>query len=388
MKIKNFIDYAKTFNADEHVIAWIENVLPKQKEISTSEAEHIIDYLINTNKRISKMSFATAKKNADAWVKKLQEKAKDIKESKKDTEVVLDFKDGFKIVKLIGKNAYDREGLLMKHCVSSYYGNGKEVYSLRDKKNMPHCTIEKDQQIKGKGNGDIHPKYIDYVVRFLEYTGMDVRDSEMEHLGYINVEQIIKEEPDIVFPELYREKYFLKSKLNKVQNKNSISLWSIFNLFEFNAKMEVKYNFDIKLCISNFIEKIKTQAGGNSATQAGGYCATQAGGNSATQAGGDYATQAGGNYAKQAGGNYALQVAGKNSEHIIGKGGIAVGDIGSIAKGKIGSCIVLCDRDEEYNITNVEAVIIDGKKIKEDTWYHMKDGKIIEKAQHRVNKTI
>lgn len=72
----------------------------------------------------------------------------------------------------------------MKNDYTGYADSGKEIYSLRDADNMPHCTMERDQQIKGKGNGDIHPKYIDYVVRFLEHMDMKVRDSEMEHLGY------------------------------------------------------------------------------------------------------------------------------------------------------------------------------------------------------------
>src|SRR5262249_15447219 len=99
------------------------------------------------------------------------------------------FKDGFKIVQLVGKNAYEREGYLMRHCVASYHGSSKEIYSLRDQDDMPHCTMEKDQQIKGKGNGNIHPKYVGYVVKFLEHAGMTVGDSEMRHLGYINIEK-------------------------------------------------------------------------------------------------------------------------------------------------------------------------------------------------------
>ena len=38
----------------------------------------------------------------------------------------------------------------MSHCVASYYGRDVEIYSLRDKKNLPHCTLEKDNQIKGE----------------------------------------------------------------------------------------------------------------------------------------------------------------------------------------------------------------------------------------------
>ena len=95
-------------------------------------------------------------------------------------------------------------------------------------------------------------------------------------------------------------------------------------------------------------------------------------------AGGNYSMLAGGYNSKLAGGNYSKLAGGDNSMLEIGKGGIAVGDQNSQAKGKIGSCIVLCERDNNYNLTNVKAVIIDGKKIKEDTWYKLENGKFVE----------
>jgi len=38
----------------------------------------------------------------------------------------------------------------MSHCVSSYYGRKVAIYSLRDKNNLPHATIEENNQVKGK----------------------------------------------------------------------------------------------------------------------------------------------------------------------------------------------------------------------------------------------
>ncbi|MEK9694532.1 MAG: PcfJ domain-containing protein, partial [Candidatus Poseidoniales archaeon] len=193
----------------EDKIAWVNTHLGKhEKEITTDEAEHIIDFLASdAAPRVARLSYKDAKIKADAWSKKLQDEAAQIHEAPEDTEVVLDFGDGFKIVKLIGENAFKREGNLMRHCVASYYGKDTEVYSLRDKNNNPHCTIEKDKQIKGKGNGDIHPKYIDYVVRFLEHTGMKVRASEMEHLGYKDMQFCVKKLKN----KLYKERYLHNS---------------------------------------------------------------------------------------------------------------------------------------------------------------------------------
>lgn len=57
------------------------------------------------------------------------------------------------------------------------------------------------------------------------------------------------------------------------------------------------------------------------------------------------------------------------------------------AKGVKGSRIVLADwegnedkywKEEEWTLKGAKMVKIDGKKYKADTWYTMKDGKIVE----------
>jgi len=195
MKNNEIIKYAKAMQVQEDVINWIEThlfaYLEKNKADQT-EVEHIIDYLASDKrpKRLSKMSYEQAKSNTEKWNKALIKKGKNIIEKEDDVELIKDFGDGFKVVKLVGKAAYEREGALMRHCCASYYGLDKEVYSLRDKDNMPHCTIEKDQQIKGKGNGEVSPKYIGYIVEFLESIGMMVGDNEMKNIGYVNVSKI------------------------------------------------------------------------------------------------------------------------------------------------------------------------------------------------------
>ena len=82
----------------------------------------------------------------------------------------------------------------MSHCVSSYFNHkDSEIYSIRDVNNNPHCTLEivgsrgQVTQIKGKGNGSIHPKYIEYVLKSLKYFKIPVSSSELENLGYVEL---------------------------------------------------------------------------------------------------------------------------------------------------------------------------------------------------------
>jgi len=89
---------------------------------------------------------------------------------------------------------------------------------------------------------------------------------------------------------------------------------------------------------------------------------------------------AAGDRSKLAAGYESQLVAGIWSQLEVGERGIAMGDHGSKAKGKLGSAIVLCEREEypSRNIRHIKAGIIDGKKLKPDTWYKLKDGEFTE----------
>ena len=40
--------------------------------------------------------------------------------------------------------------------------------------------------------------------------------------------------------------------------------------------------------------------------------------------------------------------------------------------------LAICEVDEDGNNKNGIAVIVDGKNVKEDTWYKLEDGKLVE----------
>ena len=65
----------------------------------------------------------------------------------------------------------------------------------------------------------------------------------------------------------------------------------------------------------------------------------------------------------------------------------AVGGNGSVAiatgheskaKANVGSAIVVCERDDNYNLIGIKAAIIDGKNLKADTYYTLINGEFIE----------
>jgi hypothetical protein len=201
-----YYEYAKQLGANEEVLNWISRTLStylkKPNDSSQEEIEHVLDYLISdaAPQKLIRMSYPQAKVGAFQWMISQQKKGRGVEEKPSDIEVVHKFDDGASIVKLLGEAAFKREGFLMSHCVHSYFGR-KDcwVYSYRDQKNNPHVTLEvinsgkEIQQIKGKGNGSIHPKYIHPILWFLKSIGFSVRSSEMKNLGYYYLdEEMIK----------------------------------------------------------------------------------------------------------------------------------------------------------------------------------------------------
>ena len=119
-------------------------------------------------------------------------------------------------------------------------------------------------------------------------------------------------------------------------------------------------------------------AGDYGAANAGDYGAANAGDCGAANAG-DYGVANAGNCGAANAGNYGAAVARDGGKAKVGKGGVAVG-LGkeSMASGAIGAVLVLTERDDDYNIINAAAVIVDGETVKADTYYAMKNGEIVE----------
>lgn len=194
--------YAKHLNANDEVLCWLRTAGKKainKKTVTESEMEHIIDFLVSSAapERLQKMSVTDAKRKAKEWSEKNQKKGKNLSDSDDDIETIHDFLDGTRIVKLKTKKAFQREGFLMSHCAGGYNPDSKDclIYSYRDSKNMPHATFEVRKnnneivQIKGKGNGSIHPKYIHPILAFLKTIGMEIRPNDMQNLGYYHVDK-------------------------------------------------------------------------------------------------------------------------------------------------------------------------------------------------------
>ena len=118
-------------------------------------------------------------------------------------------------------------------------------------------------------------------------------------------------------------------------------------------------------------------AGAYGAASAGAYGAASAGDNGAASAGWRGAASAGWKGAASAGA-YGAAVSKGSAD--VGENGIAcVRGNGCRVKGGIGAILVIAEENEYDNdIKEWQAFVVDGKKIKADTYYTLKDGEIVE----------
>ena len=137
-----------------------------------------------------------------------------------------------------------------------------------------------------------------------------------------------------------------------------------------SSKLMIKTEIGLPGLIKAQMEYVREKAekrkkGGWRSNLAGGWRSNIAGGDDSNLAGGDCSNLAGGDCSNLAGGD----------------GSLIVGRNGCKAKGGINSVLVLTAWEfigDEYKPVVVKAVIVDGEKIKADTWYELIDGEIKE----------
>jgi hypothetical protein len=136
---------------------------------------------------------------ADKWTTWLNKKAK-YEEALSGTRVVKELADGHKWVEVITREALDREGKLMHHCVGSYAPRVEQgqckIFSLRDADHVPHVTLElrgrRVFQIQGKCNLTPDFEYQDYTVDFINAMGFELdKLTNLRHWGFISYQKKI-----------------------------------------------------------------------------------------------------------------------------------------------------------------------------------------------------
>jgi acetyltransferase-like isoleucine patch superfamily enzyme len=176
---------------------------------------HVVDYLRTLPGDISRISVLDAISKSEEWTRQLIKKASSDEDSS-DVKLIKKYPNGMFWVRLLTKQALEREGKLMGHCVGGYcdYVISEQIiiYSLRDTSNNPHVTIEQREntiyQIKGHSNKEVVPKYHKYVIDFINSGNYDeVRDTlninmifiDSKLYTYDNLPKVVKGDLDLSY---------------------------------------------------------------------------------------------------------------------------------------------------------------------------------------------
>ena len=123
-------------------------------------------------------------------------------------------------------------------------------------------------------------------------------------------------------------------------------------------------------------------SGGYMSNLSGGSCSNLSGGSRSNLSGGESSNLSGGSWSNLSGGYMSNLSGGSCSNLSGGDSSLIVGQNGCNAKGGLHSVIVLTewkyDDNGNYVPIAVKAEIVDGVRIKADTWYRLENGEFVE----------
>ena len=121
----------------------------------------------------------------------------------------------------------------------------------------------------------------------------------------------------------------------------------------------------------------ESAAAGESGSAAAGEGGSAAAGYKGSAAAGNWGSAAAGYKGSAAAGESGSAAAGYKGSAAAGKQGLACCRGGKV-KGGIGAVLALSEIDDNGNNISAKAVIVDGKTIKVNTWYTLKNGEFVE----------
>ena len=112
-----------------------------------------------------------------------------------------------------------------------------------------------------------------------------------------------------------------------------------------------------------------------------GYRGAATAGDSGAATAGDSGAATAGDSGAATAGNYGAATS--RGQSASGKNGLSVARGNGVkVKGCMGAVLVIAEeKKDSYDILNWKAVVVDGEKIKADTWYMLKDGELVEDGE-------
>lgn len=188
---------------------WISKEVKKNHDIINriTDIRLIVDWASETNADIFRYDFDEAYRTQADWHEEMRRKYEieriDIPEIDED-RVIFRFSDKEHFLYLLNQEDLKHEGAAMGHCVGgqNYKSKIKNkqslIFSIRDRKNMPHVTIEIDVKSRtmlqkfGKGNKQPIQKYNDMIFEYALFASDYKNLRNKEVLKFLNINFITK----------------------------------------------------------------------------------------------------------------------------------------------------------------------------------------------------
>ena len=220
----NYYDAMPIRSTSPNYPSWVNENIKQGKEvlqlsdISLDELLHYADFLntLPSTKDLTRMSFTDFSKKITEW----EHSFKQNNTEEDGIHTVFKIKD-YTWVEVTGRNSLKREGSLMNHCVGGYFEkvqNGTtKIYSLRDAANKPHVTVEFNtrfkeiRQLKGNSNKPINPKYLPYVIPFLnELNFKEVNGRDLSYNNMVRLDDRVYRLSDVPKNSVLADIYYKK----------------------------------------------------------------------------------------------------------------------------------------------------------------------------------
>ena len=173
---------------------------------------------------------------------------------------------------------------------------------------------------------------------------------------------------------------------------SKIKIVKILNLADFNMachifisnKIKINTEYSSQLSSSGNYSKLSSSGNYSKLSSSGNYSKLSSSGYSSKLSSSGYYSKlsSSGYYSQLSSSGYYSQLSSSGDSSKLSSSGdysvIANIGVNGIAKGKIGNWITLAEYDNKYKIKFVKSLKIDGKRIKENVWYKLKNKKFIE----------
>ena len=130
--------------------------------------------------------------------------------------------------------------------------------------------------------------------------------------------------------------------------------------------------------VTSKCKPVNSRVAGDNESASAGYRGSASAGECGSASAGECGSASAGNRGSASAGYRGSAVSRGTSS--AGNNGVAVARGNGVkVKGGLGAVLVLCEEDElSYDIKNYKVEVVDGKKIKEDTFYKLENGEFVE----------